>query len=155
MKSFLYCISILTISLAVCSCSKKDNSDNQQTPGKQELVSEINNTEQAQPEQVSESNEIIQNTNIKIVPVPSQETLTISPEDAILILQAIDFSDSQVQDLAPVVCDALSKSGAVRILIDDEVQAGLAVRGDEVFISSRTKGQFIYNIKTGWVNSPR
>jgi hypothetical protein len=32
------------------------------------------------------------------------------------------------------------------------VEAGFAVRGDEIFISSRSRGYFIYNINTGWVN---
>lgn len=116
-------------------------------------------------EQPQESNEIEQTSiefqvveqksNIKIVPVPSQDVLSLNADEMMQILSRIGFTDSQIQEHSFSVRDGLSKSGAVRIFIDDVVQAGLAVRGDEVFISSRNNGQFIYNIKTGWINSPR
>ncbi|MBN2590830.1 MAG: hypothetical protein JXA96_13280 [Sedimentisphaerales bacterium] len=112
---------------------------------------ESNETEHASAEfQAAE-----QKSNMRIIPVPSQDILILTPDQTIQILQRIGFTDSQIQEHAFSIRDGLEKQGAVRILIDDEVQAGLAVRDDEVFISSRSKGQFIYNIKTGWVNSQR
>ena len=96
-----------------------------------------------------------QKSNTKVIPVPSQDVLILSPEQTILILLRIGFTDSQIQEHAFAIRDGLAKSGAVRIFIDDAVNAGLAIKGDEVFISTRDRGQFIYNITTGWVNTPR
>ena len=141
MKSLLYCISIILIAAAVSSCSKKEDDNNRQTQSVQEQVAETQETEQK--------------SNIQIVPIPSQETLTLNAAEMVEILKKIGFTDSQIQEHAFSIRDGLAKSGAVRILINDEVEAGFAIKGDEVFISSRSRGQHIYNINTGWVNTLR
>lgn len=99
--------------------------------------------------------EIEQITNIQVVSVSNRDVLTLSVDNILQILKAVGFSNSQIQEYGFSIRDGLSKSGAVRVLIDDVVEAFLAVRGDEVFISTRNRGYFIYNIKTGWTNMQR
>ena len=135
--------------------SKKNNDNNQQTQSDQKQSSETQEIVQSEQERVSESQETEQATNIKIVSVPNQDVLILSVEDIMQVLRAIGFSDLQIQEYGFPIRDSMAKSGAVRILIDDVVEADLAVRGDEVFISTRNRGYFIYNIKTAWTNTQR
>jgi hypothetical protein len=91
-------------------------------------------------------------SGMQIIPIPNQEILVLNADEIVLILRASGFTDQQIQEYGWSVRDGLARSGAVRILIDNVVEAGFAVRGDEIFISSRSRGYFIYNINTGWVN---
>ncbi len=91
-------------------------------------------------------------SGIKIVPVPSQDILELMPDEVILILQRIGFSNDQIREYGWPVREGLARSGAVRIMVDGAAEAGLAIKGDEVFINSRSRGMHIYNINTGWVN---
>ncbi len=93
-------------------------------------------------------------SGIKVVPVPSSDVLTLTPDEVIIILQRIGFSNDQIKEHGWPVSEGLARSGAVRIFVDGAVEAGLAIKGDEVFISSRSRGQYIYNINTGWVDAP-
>jgi len=91
---------------------------------------------------------------IQVIPVPNQNVLVLNADEVVQILRQTGFTDQQIQKHGWSVREGLAKSGAVRIMIDDIVEAGFAVRGDEVFISSRSRGYWIYNINTGWVNVP-
>lgn len=93
-------------------------------------------------------------SGIQVVPVPNQNVLSLNADEIVQILRQVGFTDQQIQKYGWSIREGLAKSGAVRILIDDVVEAGFAVRGDEVFISSRSRGYWIYNINTGWVNVP-
>jgi hypothetical protein len=93
-------------------------------------------------------------SGIHIVPVPNQHVLTLNANEVVEILRAAGFSDSQIEQYGWSVREGLAKSGAVRILIDNKVEAGFAIRGEEVYISTRSRGYFIYNINTGWANMP-
>ena len=90
-------------------------------------------------------------SGIKIVPIPSQDILELYPDEVMLILQRIGFTDEQIREHAWSVREGLAKSGAVRIMVNGTIEAGFAIRGDEIYISSRSRGRFIYNINTGWV----
>lgn len=91
-------------------------------------------------------------SGIQVVPVPNQDVLVLNANEIVLVLRAAGFDDEQIKTYGWSIRDGLARSGAVRILIDNVVEAGFAVRGDEVFISTRSRGYFIYNINTGWVN---
>ncbi len=91
-------------------------------------------------------------SGIQVVPVPNQNTIVLKANEVVLILRAAGFTDEQIKKYGWSVREGLARSGAVRILIDNVVEAGFAVRGDEVFISTRSRGYFIYNINTGWAN---
>ena len=94
-------------------------------------------------------------SGIHVVPVPNQYILTLNANEVVQIMRASGFTDEQIYEFGPSVRDGLAKSGAVRILIDNKVEAGFAARGEEIYISTRSRGYFIYNINTGWVNVPQ
>ena len=87
---------------------------------------------------------------LKVVPVPSHDVLELYPNEVVTIMQRVGFTDEQIKDYAWSVREALARSGAVRILVNSKAVAGFAIQGDEVLISS-SRGNFIYNINTGWV----
>ena len=90
-------------------------------------------------------------SGIKIVPVPNRETLVLKADEIIQILRVVGFSQDQIEEYGWSVRDGLARSGAVRVMVDGSVEAGFAIRGDEIYISSRS-GHYIYNVNTGWVN---
>ncbi len=138
MKPQIYFASIMLVAFSVSSCSKKDNGAGQQPQAGQQ-----------QPSSVQEKEDV---PIMQIVPIPNQDKLVISTNDAEQILKAAGLSESQIQEHGSSIREGLANSGAVRITINNIVEVGFAVRGDDVLISSRTKGYSIYNIKTGWKN---
>jgi hypothetical protein len=61
------------------------------------------------------------------------------------------FSDSHILEYGTDLHDALSQEGAAQIKIRRNLEAVFAINGDAVYISTRLRGNFIYNVKTGWV----
>lgn len=180
MKTLFYYTVIMLIAISVVSCSKKKNDTEQQPQNGQELSSEPqenepNEQESSTPAEENEPNEMEQSlgvqvnepdgteqlsteeeknqsAKVEIVPVPNQDVIVLNAEETIQILRAAGFSDNQILEYGPAIREGLAKSGAVRILIDKVVEAGLATKGDDIYISTRSRGYFIYNINTGWVN---
>ncbi|MEJ2647972.1 MAG: hypothetical protein P8016_06140 [Sedimentisphaerales bacterium] len=91
-------------------------------------------------------------SGFQVVPVPNRDVLVLDANEVVQILRAAGFSNEQILEYGPSIRDGLARSGAVRILINKVVEAGFAVKGDDVYISTRSRGYFIYNINTGWVN---
>ncbi len=94
-------------------------------------------------------------SGIQVVPIPNQDVLVLNADQLVQILRAAGFSDPQIDEYGWSIRDGLARSGAVRILIDNTVETGFAVKGDDVYISSRSRGYWIYNINTGFVNMQR
>ena len=125
MKSIFYYTVIISIAISAGSCSKKKNDDSQQQ------------------------------NNIQVVSVPNQDVIVLDADQTVEILKKAGFSDSQIKQHGSSIREGLAKSGAVRILIDNVVEAGFAARGDQIYVSTRSNGYYIYNIKTGWVDMQR
>lgn len=92
-------------------------------------------------------------SGIKIVPVPNQEVLVLNADEIVKILKVVGFTNEQIGEYGWSVREGLAKSGAVRVMVDGKVEAGFAIKGDEIYISSLSRGYHIYNINTGWVNA--
>jgi hypothetical protein len=94
---------------------------------------------------------------IQVIPVPlgSRGVLDLSADDVVEIMRAAGFSDTQIVEHGKQVHDALAESGAVQIKIGRKVEAIFAVNGNDIYISTRLRGYFIYNINTGWVTGER
>ena len=90
-------------------------------------------------------------SGITIVPVPNQNTLALRGDEIVQILSRAGLSPEQIKQYGWEVREALRTSGAARIMINKTVEAGFAVRGDQIYISTRDRGYWIYNINTGWV----
>jgi hypothetical protein len=93
----------------------------------------------------------IGNRGFEIFPLSNQNVLTLSSDDIVRVMRRAGFSDNQILQHGEDLYLALSQHGAAQIKIQRKVQAVFAINGDAVYISSRARGNFIYNTKTGWV----
>ncbi|MBN1360256.1 MAG: hypothetical protein JW993_06680 [Sedimentisphaerales bacterium] len=92
---------------------------------------------------------------LRIEPVVGQEVADLSPDDVVRVAKRIGFTDQQVLDLGADLHNALLLSGAARVLVRDRVEALLRVHGGHVLISSRTRGNHVYNLaRGGWGVGP-
>ncbi len=87
----------------------------------------------------------------EVIPLNHQEVLNLSSDDIVRVLRRAGFSDNQILEYGTDLHDALSRSGAAQIKMSKKLQAVFAINGDSVYISTRLRGNFIYNVKTGWV----
>jgi len=88
---------------------------------------------------------------IQVVPLSNRNVLTLSSDDIVRVMRQAGFSDNQILEYGTDLHDALSHSGAAQIRIRKRLEAVFAINGDAVYISTRLRGNFIYNVKTGWV----
>ena len=88
---------------------------------------------------------------IQVVPISSQYVLDLSANDVVQVMRRAGFSDMQIWEYGTQLRDGLARSGAVQIRINGRVEAIFAINGSDVYISTGTRGYFIYNINTGWV----
>ncbi len=88
---------------------------------------------------------------IEIVPLRNQDVLTLSSDDIVRVMRQAGFSDNQILEYGTDLHSALSREGAAQIKVKKNLEAVFAINGDAVYISSRLRGNFIYNVKTGWV----
>jgi len=87
----------------------------------------------------------------EVIPLNHQEVLNLSSDDIVRVMRRAGFSDNQILEYGTDLHYALSRSGAAQIKIDKKLQAVFAINGDSVYLSTRLRGNFIYNVKTGWV----
>ncbi len=86
---------------------------------------------------------------ISIVPQTNQEVADLSSDDIVRIMRRIGFPDDLILELGMDLHRTLAQSGAARVLDKREVEAVLRVSGRYVYITSRTRGVFIYDPSTG------
>jgi hypothetical protein len=93
-------------------------------------------------------------TGIQIIPLSSSSVLTLGTDNLVEIMRRAGFSDEQILEYGPDVHDGLAQSGAVQVRVNNRVEAVFAInrdRGDCVYISTRVRGNFIYNVGSGWL----
>jgi hypothetical protein len=93
-------------------------------------------------------------TRFQVIPLSNQNAADLSTEDIIQVMQRAGFSNEQILELGPDLRDGLSTSGAAQVKVGDKVEVIFAVHSDCVYISTRLRGNFIYNMKGGWVGNP-
>lgn len=84
----------------------------------------------------------------------NQDVVELTADDVVQVLRAAGFSDTQIYEHGTAVRDGMAGSGAVQVKIEGKVEAVLAAKGDLVYVSTRSKGHFTYNVQTGEQNSP-
>ena len=89
----------------------------------------------------------------EVVPVGNRYVLALSSDDVVQVMRRAGFSDDQILELGTGVHDGMLESGAVQIRVGDKVEVVFAANGDDVYIGTRLRGNFIYNVKTGWRRS--
>jgi len=88
---------------------------------------------------------------LDILPLRNQNVLTLSSDDIVRVMRRAGFSDNQILEYGTDLHSALAHSGAAQIKVKKNLEAVFAINGDAVYISTRLRGNFIYNVKTGWV----
>jgi len=91
-------------------------------------------------------------SGIQVIPVSNRHVLELSADDIVQVMRRSGFSDAQILEHGPAVRQGLAESGSVQIKINNTVEVVFAINGDSVYISSRLRGLFIYNVHTGWVS---
>ena len=97
-------------------------------------------------------------TGIQIIPLSSSSVLTLGTDNLVEIMRRAGFSDEQILEYGPDVHDGLAQSGAVQVRVNNRVELVIAInrdRGDCVYISSASRGNFIYNVNSGWLGGGR
>lgn len=87
----------------------------------------------------------------EVIPLSNQEVVALDADDVVQVMRRAGFSDEQILRLGTDLRNALLYSGAVQIKLRDKVEAVFAVHGDYVFITTRLRGSFIYDVNRGWV----
>ena len=92
-------------------------------------------------------------TGIQILPMGNQDVAQLTAADVVQLMRAAGFSDEQIYEHGTAMRDGMARSGAVQVKIDDTIEVVFAAKGDSIYISTRSRGHFVYNTKTGWANS--
>lgn len=88
---------------------------------------------------------------IKLVPVSNREVVELNPDQVVIIMRRAGFSDRQILQYGADLRNGLAQSGAVQVIVGDKHEVIFAVKGDAVYITTRLRGNFIYNVETGWI----
>lgn len=90
-------------------------------------------------------------TGFTVIHLSNQDVVALSADGVVQVMRRAGFSDEQILKLGTELRNALLYSGAAQIKLRDKVEAVFAVHGDYVFIITRLRGSFIYDVKRGWV----
>ena len=93
-------------------------------------------------------------TGIQVIPLSNRNVLVLSADDVVQVMRRAGFSDRQILEYGPELRNGLAESGAVQFKINNKLEAVFAInrdQGDCVYISTRLRGNFIYNVDEGWV----
>jgi ligand-binding sensor domain-containing protein len=93
-------------------------------------------------------------SGIQIIPLSSRSVLELNADDVVRVMRRAGFSDKQILEYGPDLRDGLAQSGAVQVKIGSKVEAVFAINLDHgpcIYITTRLRGSFIYNVQTGWV----
>ena len=93
-------------------------------------------------------------TGIQVIPLSNRSVLALSPDDVVEVMRRAGFSDGQILQYGTDLRNGLAESGAVQIKIGKKVEAVFAINLSDsncVYISTRLRGNFIYDVDSGWV----
>jgi hypothetical protein len=83
------------------------------------------------------------------VPHENPDQADLSAEAILRIMERVGFSDAQILQLGPALHRALQTQGAAEIKLGKKTEMAFGVNGERLFITSRTRGTFVYNITSG------
>jgi hypothetical protein len=95
---------------------------------------------------------------IRVIPMSNRHVLALSPDDVVEVMRRAGFTDGQILEYGTDLRNGLAESGAVQIKIGRKVEAVFAINlteGNCVYISTRLRGNLIYNVDSGWVGGGR
>jgi len=86
-------------------------------------------------------------TQAQVIAGSNHEVANLSAEDTVRIMLRAGFINEQILELGTDLRNELARSGAAQIHVGDKVEAIFAVDGDYVYVSSRLRGSFIYDLR--------
>jgi len=84
---------------------------------------------------------------IRVEAQANQEAAELSPDDIIAVMEKIGFTPEQILDFGPPMYKALRQSGGARVMVGKKTEAILRVKGHLLFIRSKSRGSFIYDLE--------
>jgi hypothetical protein len=91
---------------------------------------------------------------IEIVPQANREVADLSPDDVVRVMRRIGFTDEQIIEFGVEMHQALFRSGAARVVYKKETEAIVRIKGMQVYVGSRTRGNAIYDLGYGQFVTP-
>ena len=85
---------------------------------------------------------------LHVVGLSNRDVAALSSDDVVRIMRRAGFSDEQILKLGTDVRNTLLTSGAAQIK-KGQVEAIFAVHGEYIFITTRLRGSFIYDLRRG------
>ena len=70
----------------------------------------------------------------------------LSADDVVRVMWRAGFSDDQVLELGTDLRNSLAYTGAAQIVIGERVEAVFGMDGDYLYVASRMRGSFIYDL---------
>jgi hypothetical protein len=95
-----------------------------------------------------------QQPTIRIEAQPNRDVADLSPNDVVQIMRRIGFTDDLILALGTRLHDVLFQSGGAKVLDGKDVEALIRVNGTQIYIGSRTRGNFIYDLAYGQFVTP-
>lgn len=93
---------------------------------------------------------------IQVIPKSSSGgVLNLSGDDIVAIMRQAGFTNEQILEHGTAVRDGLAQSGAVFMKIGKKTEAMFVIKGENIHISTLSRGYFVYNINSGWQNVQR
>src|SRR4030042_1432899 len=87
----------------------------------------------------------------KFLLLSTNNVVDLTARDLIEVMRRAGFSDEQILRFGPDLRNSLLYSGAARVKLGKKVEAEFVAIRDCVFITTRLRGSFIYDVKQGWV----
>jgi hypothetical protein len=89
----------------------------------------------------------------RIEPLSNHDTAYLSLKDIVGLMLRAGFPDDQIHLYGSDLRDVLAKSGAARVYNKNVEEATFTVDDDCVYVISKSKGVFIYNLRKGLFES--
>jgi hypothetical protein len=78
----------------------------------------------------------------------SEDVAALDADDIVMLMGLVGFTEREVLDLGPRLRNNLAESGASQIEHRDKVIVMYTVQGNLVYVTTRDKGMFRYDVAT-------
>ena len=95
----------------------------------------------------------IRQRGIQVLPYNNGYTLNLSPNAIVEVMRQAGFTTQQIIEHGEALHNEIAEVGGAKVVIDGNVEATFIANGNDLFITTMTRGLFIYNINTGWPDS--
>jgi hypothetical protein len=85
----------------------------------------------------------------QVAALGNQQAAALDADDVVRIMRRAGFNDQQILELGTDLRNALASTGAAQIRVGRSVEAIFAADEQTVCGSSRQRGPFVYDLKTG------